>query len=46
MIAVAVAPSAVATADHGRRERLATDQLATMNTTPPMHQFTTLISVR
>ena len=45
MIAVAAAPSAVATATTGAA-CLATDQLAMMNTTPPMHQDATLISVR
>ena len=38
MIAVAVAPRAVATATTGA-EWLATGQLATMNTTEPRHQF-------
>ena len=45
MIAVAAAPSAVATATTGA-VYLATDQLAMMNTTPPMHQDTMLIRVR
>ena len=45
MIAVAVAPSAVATATTGAACR-ATGQLATMNTTPPTHQVATLINVR
>ena len=45
MIAVAVAPSALATATNGA-ERLATGQLAMMKTTEPRNQFPTLISVR
>ena len=45
MIAVAVAPSAVATATTGAA-CLATGQLATMKTTPPMHQDAKLITVR
>src|SRR6478736_1681180 len=45
MIAVAVAPSAVATATTGA-ERLATGQLATMKTMEPRHQFETLITER
>ncbi len=45
MIAVAVAPSAVATATTGA-EWLATGQLATMNTIEPRHQLVTLMSER
>ena len=45
MIAVAAAPSAVATVTTGAA-CLATDQLAMMNTTPPMHQDAMLITVR
>ena len=45
MIAVAVAPSPVATATTGA-DLLATGQLATMNTTEPRHQFATLITER
>ncbi len=45
MIDVAVAPSAVATVTTGAAF-LATDQLATMNTAPPMHQDTMLDKVR
>ena len=45
MIAVAVAPRAVATATTGA-ERLATGQLATMKTIEPRHQFETLITDR
>ncbi|CAG7463304.1 hypothetical protein PICSAR35_04545 [Mycobacterium avium subsp. paratuberculosis] len=45
MIAVAAAPSPVATATTGAANR-ATDQLAMMNTTPPMHQITMLVTVR
>lgn len=45
MIAVAVAPRAVATATTGA-DLLATGQLATMNTIDPRHQFATLMTVR
>ena len=45
MIAVAVAPSAVATATTGA-DWLATGQLATMNTTEPSSQLVTLITER
>jgi hypothetical protein len=45
MMAVAVAPSAVATATTGA-DLLATGQLATMNTTEPNIQFVTLINER
>ena len=45
MIAVAVAPRALATATTGA-EWLATGQLATMNTTEPSSQFETLITDR
>ena len=45
MIAVAVAPSAVATATTGA-DLLATGQLATMKTIEPRHQFVTLITER
>ena len=45
MIAVAVAPSAVATATTGA-DLLATGQLATMKTTEPSSQFVTLITER
>ncbi len=45
MIAVAVAPSPVATATTGA-DLLATGQLATMNTTEPSSQLVTLISER
>ena len=45
MIAVAVAPSAVATATTGA-DLLATGQLATMNTTEPSSQLVTLITER
>ena len=45
MIAVAVAPRAVATRTTGA-DLLATGQLATMNTIEPRNQFVTLIRVR
>ena len=45
MIAVAVAPSAVATATTGA-DWLATGQLATMKTMEPRHQLVPLIIVR
>ena len=45
MIAVAVAPNAVATATTGA-DLLATGQLATMNTTDPSSQLVALISER
>ena len=45
MMAVAVAPSPTATVTTGAA-CLATDQLARMNTAPPMHQDAMLITVR